>query len=33
VPERYGVPEHHHAIVNNRAVIFHPQTRRVIHVY
>ena len=33
VPERYGVPEHHYAIVNNRAVIFHPQTRRVIHVY
>jgi hypothetical protein len=33
VPERYGVPEHHYAIVNNRAVVFHPQTRRVIHVY
>jgi hypothetical protein len=33
VPERYGVPEHHYAIVNNRAVIFHPQTRRVIDVY
>jgi hypothetical protein len=33
VPERYGVPEHHYAIVNGRAVIFHPQTRRVIHVY
>jgi hypothetical protein len=33
VPERYGVPEHHYAVVNNRVVIFHPQTRRVIHVY
>jgi hypothetical protein len=33
VPERYGVPEHHYAIVNDRAVIFHPQTRRIIHVY
>jgi hypothetical protein len=33
VPERYGVTEHHYAIVNGRAVVFHPQTRRVIHVY
>jgi hypothetical protein len=33
VPERYGVPDHHYAIVNNRVVVFHPQTRRVIHVY
>jgi hypothetical protein len=33
VPEQYGVPEHHYAIVNGRAVIFHPQTRRIIHVY
>jgi hypothetical protein len=33
VPERYGVPEHHYAIVNDRAVVFHPQTRRIIHVY
>ena len=33
VPERYGVPEHHYAVVNNRVVVFHPQTRRVIHVY
>jgi hypothetical protein len=33
VPERYGVPEHHYTIVNNRVVVFHPQTRRVIHVY
>ena len=33
VPERYGVREHHYAIVNNRVVIFHPETRRVIHVY
>jgi hypothetical protein len=27
------VREHHYAIVNGRAVIFHPETRRVIHVY
>jgi hypothetical protein len=33
VPEQYGVPGHHYAIVNNRAVVFHPQTRRIIHVY
>jgi hypothetical protein len=33
VPERYGVREHHYAVVNNRVVVFHPQTRRIIHVY
>jgi hypothetical protein len=33
VPEQYGVRDHHYAIVNRRAVIFHPETRRVIHVY
>jgi hypothetical protein len=33
VPDQYGVPGHHYAIVNNRAVVFHPQTRRIIHVY
>jgi hypothetical protein len=33
VPEEYGVPGHHYAVINNRAVIFHPQTRRIIHVY
>jgi hypothetical protein len=33
VPERYGVPEHHYTVVNGRVVVFHPQTRRVIHVY
>jgi len=33
VPERYGVREHHYAIVNNRPVVFHSQTRRIIHVY
>src|SRR3979490_3208543 len=32
-PEHYGVREHHYAIVNNRVVVFHPHTRRVIHVY
>jgi hypothetical protein len=33
VPERYGVSGHHYTIVNNRAVVYHPQTRQVIHVY
>jgi hypothetical protein len=33
VPERYGVREHHYAIVNDRVVVFHPETRRIIHVY
>ena len=33
VPEQFGVREHHYAIVNDRVVVFHPQTRRVIHVY
>ena len=33
VPERYGVREHHYTVVNGRVVVFHPQTRRVIHVY
>ena len=33
VPEQYGVREHHYAVVNNRVVVFHPQTRRIIHVY
>ena len=34
VPERYGVPPgHHYTVINDRVVIYHPQTRRVIHVY
>jgi Protein of unknown function (DUF1236) len=33
VPDQYGVPGHHYAVVNNRAVVFHPETRRIIHVY
>ena len=33
VPDEFGVREHHYAIVNNRAVVFHPKTRRIIHVY
>jgi hypothetical protein len=33
VPERYGVPGHHYTVINDRVVIYHPQTRRVIHVY
>jgi hypothetical protein len=33
VPEQFGVREHHYAIVNNHVVVFHPKTRRIIHVY
>ena len=33
VPENYGPRGHHYAIVNDRPVIFHPETRRIIHVY
>jgi hypothetical protein len=33
VPEQYGVREHHYAVMNDRMVVFHPQTRRIIHVY
>ncbi len=33
VPPEYGVPGHHYAVVNNRAVVFHPYTRRIVHVY
>jgi Protein of unknown function (DUF1236) len=33
VPEEYGVREHHYAIVNGRPVVFHPESRRIIHVY
>jgi hypothetical protein len=33
VPEEYGVRDHHYAIVNGRPVVFHPETRRIIHVY
>jgi len=33
VPDRYGVTGYHYTVVNNRAVVYHPQTRTVIHVY
>lgn len=33
VPRAYGVPGYHYSVVNNRAVIFHPNTRRTIHAY
>ena len=33
VPERYGVREHHYTIINDHAVVYHPQTRKIIHVY
>jgi hypothetical protein len=33
VPERYGVVGHQYTVINNRAVVYHPQTRRIIHVY
>ena len=33
VPEEYVPRGHHYAIVNDRPVIFHPETRRIIHAY
>jgi len=33
VPEEYVPRGHHYAIINDRPVIFHPETRRIIHVY
>src|SRR6195256_5678558 len=33
VPEEYVPRGHHYTIINDRVVIYHPQTRRVIHVY
>jgi hypothetical protein len=33
VPEQYGVREHHYTIINDHPVIYHPQTRRIIHIY
>ena len=33
VPEDYLPPGHHYTIVNDRPVIFHRETRRIIHVY
>jgi hypothetical protein len=33
VPERYGAQGYHYTVVNNRAVVYHPQTRTVVHVY
>jgi hypothetical protein len=34
VPERYGVPPgHHYTIINDRPVVYHRESRRVIHHY
>ena len=33
VPEEYVPRGHHYAIVNDRPVIFHRETPRIIHVY
>jgi hypothetical protein len=33
VPEEFVPRGHHYAIVNNRPVIFHSETRHIIHVY
>src|SRR6266436_1356431 len=33
VPEEYVPRGHHYTIVNDRPVIFHRETRRIIHVY
>jgi hypothetical protein len=33
VPEEYAPRGHHYTIVNDRPVVFHSETRRIIHVY
>ncbi len=33
VPERYGVVGHHYTIINDRPVVYHRESRRVIHHY
>src|SRR5258707_212663 len=33
VPEEYVPRSHHYPVVNDGLVIFHPKTRRIIHVY
>jgi Protein of unknown function (DUF1236) len=33
VPEEYVPRGHHYTIINDRPVIFHRETRRIIHVY
>lgn len=33
VPERFGSPGYRYAHINNRAVVYHSQTRRIHHIY
>lgn len=33
VPDRYGVQGHHYSVVNGRGVVYHPQTRVIVHHY
>lgn len=33
LPRQYGVEGYHYDVVNRRAVVFQPHTRRIIHVY
>ena len=33
LPREYGAEGYHYDVVNRRAVIFHPHTRQIIHVY
>ena len=33
LPRQYGVEGYHYDVVNRRAVVFQPYTRRIIHVY
>jgi hypothetical protein len=33
VPEQFGSPGYRYAHINNRAVVYHSQTRRIYHVY
>jgi hypothetical protein len=33
VPEEYAPRGHHYTIIKDRPVVFHPETRRIIHIY
>ena len=33
VPDRYGVQGYHYSVANGRGVVYHPQTRVIVHHY
>ena len=33
VPDQYEMPRHRYTIINDRPVVYHAETRRIIHVY